>query len=168
MLVKMTRRNGSNIIKKELINVDKLKFISEDIKHINNYDMQLNFSVIIPCLNDYLVVETIGLKNDYKMGFNLIGKISLEDLNLHFDPFYDSQNVSVGELTRRENTIVKFNELLRLDISSYNLFNPVSNLESCNLSHLDAICKMAFNNYLCDRIFIDDPEYYKLGELDLY
>lgn len=166
MLVKMTKRNGSNIIKKELNNVDKLKFISEDKKHINNYDMNLNFCVIIPCINDYLVIETIGLKNDFKMGFNLIGQISLEDINLHFDPFFQLKYVSIGELTRRENTIVKFNELLRLDVSS-SKFNPVSNLENCNLSRLDEICKMAFNNYLCNRIFTDDHEFYKLGELDL-
>jgi len=168
MLVNGKHNNGSIIVKSALLKVSKLKFISDEHKHINKHDMFINFCVIIPCINEYLLIETSGLKNDYKMGFNIIGVSSKTNFQYNFDSIDNSRYVSLGELTRCDNLIVKFNELLRLAIPESNLFNPISNIENTNLNHLDAICKIALNRYLCDRVFIDDPEFYKLGELNLY
>lgn len=168
MLVNGKGKNCSRIIKTALFEVEDLEFIKAEENHINNYDMFVNISVIVPCQDDHLFVETVGLKQDFKMGFDLIGKASIVNISTYLDPYYDSKCVSVGELTRRNKTVIKFTELLRLAIPDSTLFSPISNLQNASLSYLDAICKIALNRYLCDRIFIDDPEYYKLGELDLY
>jgi hypothetical protein len=160
MIIKNKVQKDSKVVKKVVNKISILKFSSEDPDTYDGFDPLTNFCVIVPFQEIFLFVEVSGFDDNLKIQFKLSGIVSENDLDANLSTVTFPNMISVGELTLHENIVINYNEMLRLDMSSYKSNSRIFDAELFNIRELKKICSQALQQLLCNRMFALNKDFY--------
>lgn len=165
MVINNKVQKESKLVKTAVKNLSHFWFSSKDPESYDEFDPETNFSIIVPYGDSFLLVEFSDLDDNLKISLKLTGIISKEDLCVGLNINYLSDIISVGEITLYENVIVAYCEHLRMNMSNYNSKDVLIDTKLFNIRDLEIICSKALKWLMCDRLFVNDKNFYINGEL---